>query len=111
MDTIEISSLKKNEIALIKGIGENLIEIENAIFYQAELEMEIESVIKNVETRDPKLISLSEYRKMRLEVVQKYKKLAINGLVIRKLNKKVKDLWKNLQSTQEFLYSLQRKAC
>lgn len=103
--------VEAEEAVLNKAIEKAETEMSRLIGHRDSLKKNIEKLKKDVarlEARGPRVIALEEYKRLRLEAVQSYKALSNCEVAIRGQTKNLKELCRDLKSTQEQLRSLRR---
>jgi predicted RNase H-like nuclease (RuvC/YqgF family) len=112
MGTKEECRLEAEAAGLDSVIHKAETDLERLTTKKTALKKEIDSlkqIIGRLEAKGPTVVSIVEYRRLRVRVVQLYnKELASCEMAIRDQNKNLKALTRDLKSTQEALRTLQK---
>lgn len=111
MGGTEKSRLEAEEAGLVQAIKRAEAEVSKVAERRDALKQNInrlKKTISRLESKGPKIITLTEYRKMRTEVVQLYRELAVVEVDLRQKDANLKRMCRDLQSTQDSLRPLRQ---
>lgn len=103
--------LEAEEANLAKTVEKARVELKRLTERRDTLRQDIENLKKSVarlESRGPRVVALTEYKRLRSEVLQAYKALARTELGIMDTRKNLELACRDLKSTQEQLRQLRR---